>query len=149
MQQASKRTVTAKVVHNKLTFSFQSNCIAHCEGHSKIITQFDNLPENQLMTSSADGTIQTWDWSTGRHISTLAAHENAVRGFFLTNQKMVSGGMDGRVRIWNRTDGTTSHDMRERVRAVWHFVSNDDAIALALLVEKGRHLIEMRDTSAL
>jgi WD40 repeat protein len=101
------------------------------------------------MTSAADGTIQTWDWTTGRHVSTLAAHEDAVRGFFLTDQRVVSGGMDGCVRIWNRTNGTISHEMREEVRAVWHLVSNTDTIALALLVEKGKHLVKMWDASVL
>jgi WD40 repeat protein len=101
------------------------------------------------MTSAADGTIQTWDWTTGRHISTLAAHENAVRGFFLTNQCIVSGGMDGCVRIWNRPDGTISHEMREGIRAVWHLVSNTTTIALALLVEREKHLIEIWDASVL
>jgi WD40 repeat protein len=114
-----------------------------------MITQFANLPGNQLMTSAADGTIRTWDWTTGRHISTLAAHENAVRGFFLTNQRMVSGGMDGYVRVWNRPDGTISQEMREEVRAVWHLVSNPTTIALALLVESGKHLIEIWDASVL
>jgi WD40 repeat protein len=101
------------------------------------------------MTSAADGTIQIWDWTTGRHISTIAAHGNAVRVFFLTDQRVVSGGMDGRVRIWNRTDGTISHEMREEVRAVWHLVSNTTTIALALKVEEEKHLVEMWDASVL
>lgn len=101
------------------------------------------------MTSAADGTIQTWDWTTGRHISSLAAHENAVRGFFLTSQRVVSGGMDGCVWIWNRTDGTILREMREQVRAVWHLVSDTHTVALALLVEEGKHLIEIWDASVL
>jgi WD40 repeat protein len=101
------------------------------------------------MISAADRTIRIWDWTTGRHISTLAAHDNAVREFFLTDQRVVSGGMDGCVRIWNRTDRTLLHEMREEVRAVWHLVSNTNTIALALLVERGKHLIEMWDASAL
>jgi WD40 repeat protein len=91
------------------------------------------------MISAADRTIRIWDWTTGRHISTLAAHDNAVREFFLTDQRVVSGG----------TDRTLLHEMREEVRAVWHLVSNTNTIALALLVERGKHLIEMWDASAL
>lgn len=101
------------------------------------------------MTSAADGTIQTWDWTTGRHIATVTAHENAVRGFFVTDQCVVSGGMDGHVQIWNRMDGTISRELRDEVRAVWHLVSNHNTIALALLVEEGKHLIELWDASLL
>jgi WD40 repeat protein len=101
------------------------------------------------MTSAADGTIQTWDWNTGRNISTLAAHTNAVRGFFLTDQHIVSGGMDGCVWIRNRTEETVSRGLREEAGAVWHFVSNTDTIALALRVGEGMHLVEIWDASAL
>jgi hypothetical protein len=62
---------------------------------------------------------------------------------------MVSGGMDGYVQIWNHMDGTISHEMRGKVRAVWHLVSKSNTIALALLVEGGQHLIEMWDASVL
>lgn len=99
------------------------------------------------MTCAADGTIRVWDWMTGHHVSTLVAHENAVRGLFLTNHRVITGGMDGCVRVWDRADMTKSYEMREKVRAIWHFVSEANTIGLALLVEEGRHLIEMWDAS--
>lgn len=101
------------------------------------------------MTSAADGTIRVWDWATGRQISSTTVHGNAVRGFFLADRYIVSGGMDGRVRVWSRTDWSASHDMRGKARAVWHFVSSRSTIALALLIEDGKHLIEVWDTSVL
>lgn len=149
MLQASKNLIVLTLLYNRLTIDSKSYCIAECQGHSKMITDFTSVSETQLMTSAADGTIRVWDWTTGRHVSTLVAHERAVRGLSLTSQRVISGGMDGCVRVWDRADMTTSYEMREKARAVWHLVSEADTIGLALLVEEGKHLIEMWDVSQL
>ena len=88
----------SSIAQYTILIAVPSVCIAHCEGHSKLITQFHNLNHNQLITSAADGTIRVWDW-TGAAVSQIAAHDGAVRGFYVSGERaMVSVGMDGRTK---------------------------------------------------
>jgi WD40 repeat protein len=60
------------------------------------------------VSTSADGTVRTWDWKDGSLIRVIdPAHQgnpsrpNAVRGMAWTNRYMITGGRrDGLLKVW-------------------------------------------------
>jgi WD40 repeat protein len=133
----------------QLFLPVKSVCTAQCEGHSKIINQFANIGRDELVTGAADGTIRFWNWKDGELLDTLHAHENAVTGFKLTEQHIISAGMDGKVCIWHRSDKSLYRDLRPKVSAVWKLTGRGNALVLVMRIEAGKHLVEIWDSSSL
>ncbi|MFO0890719.1 MAG: protein kinase [Isosphaeraceae bacterium] len=54
-----------------------------------------------LASGAADGTIKIWDGSTGRELGKLTGHDQSVTSLaFLTDDELVSAGLDGKVLRW-------------------------------------------------
>jgi WD40 repeat protein len=122
--------------------------LATFEVHTNVTTQFIYL-DDKLVSSGADGNVRIWQWEDGRLVSTLAAHEKAVRGMAWTKDSFVTGGMDGKVRLWNRNDSQPLFDIREPVSAVWQLVAGYGKLAVALRIAQGKHLVEIWDLAQL
>ena len=101
--------------------------IAACRYHTRSITQMANRNGN-LVTSGADGKICTWSWKDGTLMRVLEdGHEcripsaekarkilpafnacpmpnnppKGIRGLIWSGKYMISGGLDGVLRVWN------------------------------------------------
>ena len=61
----------------------------------------------RILTASGDKTLATWDAKTGRKISVMTGHTDAVAGayFFGDDSKVVSFSGDGTVRFWETGTG--------------------------------------------
>jgi WD40 repeat protein len=131
------------------------SCRATCVGHTKVATQFFNHANDQLISSSADGTIRTWEWATGTLIDTFQTWENAdannaLRGFAWYKNYLISGAMNGLFRAWDWQNRQSHVDLRtEAAQSVYHLVSQGDLIAIAVNAGGGKHLIEVWNVSAL
>ncbi|KAF2458602.1 WD40-repeat-containing domain protein [Lineolata rhizophorae] len=111
-----------------------------------VATQFVNRDTDLLMSSAADGTIRTWSWHDGSILRVLEAHTGAVRGLvWVGKDRFVSGGIDGKLCLWNYGEGQPSSELRERMEAVWHLMGGQCKLATASKVEVGKHLVEIWD----
>ena len=61
----------------------------------------------QLLTGSADKTIQVFDLKTGKSVRTMTGHGDAVTALAITKDgaKVLSAGNDRILRVWNAADG--------------------------------------------
>lgn len=77
-------------------------------GHWRAVTAV-LLTADDIVTASADHTIRVWDRATGTETAVLAGepfglvtrHEGAVQALALGDGRLVSGGHDGRVLVWD------------------------------------------------
>lgn len=76
------------------------------DGISSITDMSFSSDGKSLVTSSTDG-LHLWDMEKGRTIAALIGHEGTVTcaKFNLLDGSIVSGGIDGTVRIWSSTGG--------------------------------------------
>lgn len=59
-----------------------------------------------LATASWDKTAKVWDSATGQELLTLTVGSIVNSVAFSRDGRLVTSGMDGKVKIWNSTDGT-------------------------------------------
>jgi WD40 repeat protein/tRNA A-37 threonylcarbamoyl transferase component Bud32 len=90
-------------------------CVHTLRGHTQAIMRVAYRPDGrQLASASDDGTIQTWDATTGKPIRTIRAHQ--ARGikpggifwlaYRLDGRHLASAGReDSSVRVWDATSG--------------------------------------------
>ena len=62
--------------------------------------------ENHIVTSTGKGQISVWDYVQKKQITTVAAHNGAIRTVVLSNDQrlLFSGGKDQKVKIWSFPD---------------------------------------------
>lgn len=61
---------------------------------------------------------------------------------------MIVGGTEGRVRVWDRREGTWVEDLRPKTEVVWQFANKDDLLVLVMKIGQSHQLVEMRDISS-
>lgn len=80
-------------------------CLRVMRGHSNTVRSIAVFPRtmNRIASASNDHTIKIWDLDTGRCLKTLEDHDYDVRcvKVFDAGRRMVSGGHDKTIRIWN------------------------------------------------
>ncbi|MCS7085434.1 MAG: hypothetical protein NZ534_05085, partial [Bacteroidia bacterium] len=74
------------------------------KGHRGDITAVVMIGKNAA-TSSADGTVQVWDPTTGQTLRVLKGHQGPVQCLAASGALLASGGSDYTVRLWNGQTG--------------------------------------------
>lgn len=69
-------------------------------GHKGGVWDF-SFTEKYLASSSIDKSVKLWDMATGDCVLTLNGHTSTVRTVKLTEDRIISGGRDGTIRIWD------------------------------------------------
>lgn len=105
-------------------------CIALLQGHTALVCQLQ-LTGSVLATGGSDGRVITFLLSkraTGQttgsshHMSALrriAAHDSSVTALQLDEHWLVTGGNDGRVRLYDARTGEFVRDLTSPAEAVW------------------------------
>jgi WD40 repeat protein/predicted Ser/Thr protein kinase len=81
---------------------------ATLRGHTKAVCSVAFSPDGrQLVTTSLDGTVRTWDTTTGQELRTLGRHtgEAFTAVFSPDGSRIASGGRDRSMRLWDTTTG--------------------------------------------
>ena len=102
-----------------------------------------------------DGSIRTWEWATGSLVRThfagdAAVTNNTIRGFGWFKDRLVTGSMNGLLRVWDRQTDEFSFDLRERNEPIFQLVSRGNLVAVIVHgCERGKWLVELYDISGL
>lgn len=75
-------------------------------GHtgSVIAVQFDAAAHNDvIVTGDAHGSVMVWRFSTGEAVKTIVeAHDDTVLCLHFDHRYLVTGGREGKIKLWNR-----------------------------------------------
>jgi len=75
-------------------------------------------------------------------IHRLAAHDNSVTSLQFDDARIVSGGSDGRVKVWDLRTGMLVRELSTPAEAVWR-VAFEDEKAVILASRAGRTIMEV------
>lgn len=72
-------------------------------GHTNVVSQSLFTSNNQIVTSSWDGTVKFWDDGTNRLLAKHKEHKGAVLSLALAKEtnSVYSGGIDGEIVVWD------------------------------------------------
>ena len=86
-----------------------SNMLFACYGHSSRVTSLAWSPNGKwLASASYDKTVQVWDATNGKQLSTYKEHRDRVNALVWSpnSTHLASASDDGTVRVWNALSGT-------------------------------------------
>lgn len=86
-----------------------STCQAVLRGHTSLVGLIE-LTDISLITACAGGSIFSWSLDDFTEKWRVLAHDNAVTSFRSDGDVIVSGGSDGKVKLWN---GTSCNDFNK------------------------------------
>jgi len=81
-------------------------------GHTGSVTavQFDAAAGDVIITGGTDGSVIIWRFSTGEAIKTISrAHHETVLCLHFDHRYLVTGGKDGKIKLWNRQPLDAGH----------------------------------------
>lgn len=100
-------------------------------------------PDGKMVVTSYEGEISLWNADDGKLLQNLVdpnvpikrhhAHDGIVRAFAFTSdrQKIITGGFDGYVKIWNIADGTLERALPKQKGRIYKLFISDDNRTLA------------------
>jgi F-box and WD-40 domain protein CDC4 len=77
-------------------------------------------------------------------IHRLAAHDNSVTSLQFDDSRIVSGGSDGRVKVWDLERGSLVRELGSPAEAVWRVVFEDEK-AVVLASRGGKTVMEVSE----
>ncbi|KAJ9480876.1 hypothetical protein VN97_g12646 [Penicillium thymicola] len=78
----------------------------------------------------------------------LAAHDNSVTSLQFDNNRILSGGSDGRMKVWNLQTGQLLRELYSQEDAVWR-VAFENEKAVIVASQSGRAVMEVNQTLGL
>jgi len=115
------RGVTNLLINRKL--------VAVCQAEANLPSQISDIDGN-LVTCGLDGTIRTWT-QEGSIIKSFAAHEAPVRALVKTGKFAITGGRDGRLKVWDWENRQWLFDLQNSVPTVWKVATMHRKLAIA------------------
>jgi F-box and WD-40 domain protein CDC4 len=76
-------------------------------------------------------------------IHRLAAHDNSVTSLQFDDSRVVSGGSDGRVKVWDLKTGQLVRELTAPADAVWR-VAFEEEKCVVMASRSGRTIMEVR-----
>jgi len=83
-----------------------------------------------------------WSLQTYSAIHRLAAHDNSVTSLQFDDSRIVSGGSDGRVKVWDLQRGNLVRELGSPAEAVWRVVFEEEK-AVVLASRGGKTVMEV------
>lgn len=87
--------------------------------------------------------MRVWSLAKNGAIHRLAAHDNSVTSLQFDDTRIVSGGSDGRVKIWDLKTGQLVRELLSQAEAVWR-VAFEEEKCVALALRGSRTVMEVR-----
>jgi len=127
----------------------RSSCLAQLQGHTSLV-RVNQLEFRgaTLVSTSSDGSWCEWGMNDVTHLQTIAAHEKLVTAMIVNSSNIVTGGSDGRVRVWNPDSGSLVRELNGNAGAVWRMAMIGKMLFMAAYRDSTA-VIEMWDTESL
>ncbi|KAI8062254.1 WD40-repeat-containing domain protein [Gongronella butleri] len=120
-------------------------CLAVLHGHTSLVGQLElvSLPHTvngqqewrtALISGGADGCIRIWDWDAEGFecLQRISAHDNSITCIQTDHRWMLSGGNDGRIKLWNPIDGRLIRTLTAPAKLVWKLQFNESKAILVM-----------------
>ncbi|NQT14137.1 MAG: protein kinase [Planctomycetes bacterium] len=106
--------------------------LSHFRGHPFAVRDLAFSPDSQSLASVGGSSIKIWHMQTGDP-DVLAGHTGAVRHvrFLKDQRRLISGGLDGVVQVWNLADGSPGETIVEGKEPIHAFALSRDEKRLA------------------
>ncbi|EIW75106.1 WD40 repeat-like protein [Coniophora puteana RWD-64-598 SS2] len=139
-------------------------CIALLQGHTALVCQLQLFtpppssafsspsspssssppaPAGLLATGGADGRVITFSLDTYTARTRLAAHDSSVTALQLDARFLVTGGNDGRVRLYEAATGRHVRDLTEGCESVWKVAHNRAGTCAIMCKRAGKTVMEV------
>ncbi|XP_038076321.1 sterol regulatory element-binding protein cleavage-activating protein-like isoform X2 [Patiria miniata] len=112
VQVAGDQVVTASQDHTLKVFRLEDSlCTYTLRGHTGSVTTLyvDKHNSYQIASGSDDGMVRLWDTLTGVCLHSLWGHVSTVLSVTLSQDHVISVGMDNRLCVWKRRRGRMIH----------------------------------------
>ncbi len=83
-------------IWNTFTGELRHSFFGHCDWVRGLAITFDG----QFLISAGDAKIKIWDLKTGKKLSAIVAHDGAICSIALNKDLLVTGSIDGTVKVW-------------------------------------------------
>jgi F-box and WD-40 domain protein 1/11 len=91
---------TARIWDLKTQRSLHSPLVGHT---GSVIAVHSDAADDVIVTGDNGGNIMVWRYSTGEAVKTIPeAHHESVRCLHFDQRYLVTGGKDGKIKLWNR-----------------------------------------------
>ncbi|KWU42230.1 WD40 repeat-like protein, partial [Rhodotorula sp. JG-1b] len=103
------------------------NLIALLQGHSTLVGQLQLDPyTDTLLTGGSDGRVIVFSLESYQPVHVLEAHSTSVTCLQFDRKFIVTGGNDGRIKLWDFRTGTYIRDLCDPSIGIWRVVIRDD-----------------------
>ncbi len=130
-----KKIILTALILFSVFVTYAQNIELHVQkGHTKSINSIDvSFDDKYIVTGGTEGSIQLWEFATGREIRSFVGHTRAVSSVCFTEdfKYIVSGGYDKKVILW---DVKTGKIIRE-------FIGHNEAVNSVDISKNGKHIV--------
>jgi len=102
-------------------FHINSECVAVLKGHNALLSRLILSPQlgGILLSASVDGNLRAWSPEGYTKIYSISAHTGAVTSLACDGSSILTGGSDGRIRLWDSKSGTLTQEVNGVSDAVY------------------------------
>jgi WD40 repeat protein len=114
-------------------------CERTLEGHTDYVWSVAVSRDGKYVASgSADHTARVWDAETGEQLAQLEGHTGRIMGLgFLPNGKLITGGGDGKLRLWDWEQEKELWQVKVLPGPVYAFALSEDGKRVATSTTRG------------
>ncbi|GAA5895009.1 hypothetical protein JCM8208_000085 [Rhodotorula glutinis] len=103
--------------------------LALLQGHTLLVGQMQLDPYSDLLvTAGSDGTVMVYSLTTYEALHRIKAHSQSVTSLQFDERFILSGGNDGRLKLWDTKTGAYLRDLSDPCDTVWRALVRDDKL---------------------
>jgi F-box and WD-40 domain protein CDC4 len=116
------------------THTERRNCLALLQGHTALVCQLQiDTSTSQLVTGGSDGRVITFSLlphANFEAVHKIPAHDSSVTSLQIEGTRLVTAGMDGRVRVFDKRTGALVRELGSQSDTVWKVVAKGNGVAV-------------------